>query len=73
MGLGLDAGKFLFFGLDHILRDYYRKCPGMYFASKSLWIAMVRILWAFDIKPAVDKEGNTIQYSPDNCTSGVTW
>jgi len=49
-----------------------RKCPGMYFACKSVWIAIVRVLWAFDIKPAVDSEGHPIPFDPDHCTSGVT-
>ncbi|KAK7044399.1 cytochrome P450 [Favolaschia claudopus] len=49
-----------------------RKCPGQYLAAKSAWIAMVRLLWAFNIEPAKDASGNTIKVDPDDCTSGIT-
>jgi len=49
-----------------------RKCPGVYLASKSVWIAVIRLLWAFDIKLAVDEEGKPLPFDQDSCTSGLT-
>ncbi|KAK1232849.1 hypothetical protein PQX77_004015 [Marasmius sp. AFHP31] len=49
-----------------------RKCPGMYLGGKSMWIGIVRMLWAFHIEHKLDDEGKRIPVSPDNCTSGMT-
>ncbi|KAL0060236.1 hypothetical protein AAF712_012991 [Marasmius tenuissimus] len=49
-----------------------RKCPGMYLGAKSVWIGMVRMLWAFHFDYKLDDEGKRIPVSPDNCTSGLT-
>lgn len=45
---------------DHLKRDHFgygigrRICPGIHLAERTLWLAMARVLWAFDIKPKVD-------------------
>ncbi|KAG5638109.1 hypothetical protein H0H81_001787 [Sphagnurus paluster] len=49
-----------------------RKCPAGNLASKSVWIALVRILWAFNIEPTLDKYGHAILPDPGDCTSGMT-
>ncbi|KAK0458977.1 cytochrome P450 [Desarmillaria tabescens] len=49
-----------------------RKCPGQYLGSKTIWIGLTRLLWAFDIQPGLDKDGKPVIISPDNCTSGMT-
>ncbi|KAF9264569.1 putative CyP450 monooxygenase [Marasmius fiardii PR-910] len=38
-----------------------RACPGRYLADHSLWIAMVYLLSVFNIKKALDSEGNEIE------------
>ncbi|KAF2475793.1 putative cytochrome P450 [Lindgomyces ingoldianus] len=35
-----------------------RVCPGTHVADRSMYLAMSRMLWAFDIKPKKDSEGN---------------
>ncbi|KAF2811937.1 putative cytochrome P450 [Mytilinidion resinicola] len=48
-------------------RDHYsygasrRICPGMHLAERNLFIGMVKMLWAFEIKPAKDNEGRDIE------------
>lgn len=37
-----------------------RTCPGQYLASKSVWIGIVRLLWAFNIEAPLDAAGNKI-------------
>ena len=37
-----------------------RSCPGIHLALNSLFINISRILWAFDIKPALDEQGKDI-------------
>ena len=37
-----------------------RSCPGNHLALNSLFINISRILWAFDIKPALDKDGKDV-------------
>jgi cytochrome P450 len=49
-----------------------RKCPGHHLAAKSTWIAVVRMLWAFDIVPRKDANGNDMKIDPEDCTSGLT-
>ncbi|KAJ6498361.1 cytochrome P450 [Mycena vitilis] len=49
-----------------------RKCPGQYLAAKTIWIAVVRILWAFNIAPQKNAAGNDLPVDPGNCTSGMT-
>lgn len=49
-----------------------RQCPGAYVAWQSIFISVVRILWAFDIMPPVDEKGNKVLPSVDSFTSGLT-
>ena len=48
-----------------------RICQGMHIAETSLFLAMSRILWAFDIVPAKDKKGNDILPDPSKLTQGL--
>ncbi|KAK0235465.1 cytochrome P450 [Armillaria nabsnona] len=48
-----------------------RQCPGMHVALQSVFIAVARILWAFNITPPVDSQGNKILPSADSFTSGL--
>lgn len=49
---------------DPMKRDVYtfgagrRICPGIHVAERSLFLAMSRMLWAFDIAPAIDPKTN---------------
>ena len=43
-----------------------RTCVGMHLADQSLFIIMATMLWAFDIKPAVDEKGKEVVPSPDD-------
>lgn len=47
-----------------------RICQGMHVAERSLFLAMARILWAFDIVPAKDEKGNDILPDPSKLTQG---
>jgi cytochrome P450 len=47
-----------------------RICQGMHVAERSLFLGMSRMLWAFDIEPATDKEGNKIIPDTDKYTQG---
>ncbi|KAF9476061.1 cytochrome P450 [Pholiota conissans] len=47
-----------------------RSCPGIHLALNSLFINISRILWAFDIKPALDRNGKEIIPDPNNYTTG---
>lgn len=47
-----------------------RICPGIHVAERSLFLGMSRILWTFDIKPAVDGEGREIIPDADRLTQG---
>ncbi|KAH0581463.1 hypothetical protein H2248_012543 [Termitomyces sp. 'cryptogamus'] len=49
-----------------------RKCPAYNLASKSVWIAIVRLLWAFDIRPCLGSDGKPIYPDPNDCTSGMS-
>ncbi|KAK7007511.1 cytochrome P450, partial [Favolaschia claudopus] len=49
-----------------------RKCPGHHLAAKSTWIAVVRMLWAFNIEPSKDASGKPMKIDPEDCTSGLT-
>ena len=41
-----------------------RSCPGVHIAQNSLFINMARVLWAFNIKKAIDSNGDIIEPSP---------
>lgn len=47
-----------------------RICPGIHVAERSLFLGIARILWAFDISPAVDDAGNKIIPDQDRLTQG---
>lgn len=48
-----------------------RICPGMHVAERSLFLGMSRMLWAFNIRPAVDPvTGDAILPDPDRLTQG---
>ncbi|KAF8180743.1 cytochrome P450 [Mycena galopus ATCC 62051] len=49
-----------------------RKCPGLHLATKSTWISVVRVLWAFNIERRKDASGNYINIDPADCTDGLT-
>ncbi|PCH40323.1 cytochrome P450 [Wolfiporia cocos MD-104 SS10] len=49
-----------------------RTCPGQYLASKSVWIGIVNLLWAFDICPPIDKYGNAIIPDAAAVRNGIT-
>lgn len=49
-----------------------RICPGQHLGSKTIWIGITRLLWAFTIEPTLDAEGNPTAVDPDNCTSGMS-
>lgn len=74
--MALDLGgmylKFPGRNLSTLISEFRRKCPGQYLAAKSVWIAIVRLLWAFDMQPGQDSSGNSIPVDPENCTSGMT-
>lgn len=61
---------------DASQRDHFvfgtgrRVCQGMHVAERSLFLAMSRILWAFDNEPAVDKNGAKIMPDSDEYTQG---
>ncbi|KAJ5634636.1 hypothetical protein N7528_002478 [Penicillium herquei] len=47
-----------------------RICPGIHVAERSLFLAMSRILWAFNIEPVLDGKGQPILPDPDLLTQG---
>ncbi|KAK7683740.1 hypothetical protein QCA50_013116 [Cerrena zonata] len=47
-----------------------RVCPGMHLARNSIFITVARILWAFDISPPVDSNGEFVLPDPSNFTDG---
>lgn len=42
-----------------------RVCQGMHIAERSLFLAVTRLLWAFDFKPAVDERTGKAKAMPD--------
>ena len=47
-----------------------RICPGMFLADNSIFINIARLMWAFDIQPALDAEGKPIIPDSTNYTDG---
>ena len=47
-----------------------RICPGMHLARNSIFINIARLMWAFDIQPALDAEGKPIIPDSTNYTDG---
>lgn len=56
---------------DYKNRDHYtfgagcRTCPGINMGERTVWRMTAQLLWAFDIKPAVDAHGNTNEIDQD--------
>lgn len=48
-----------------------RMCPGMHVAENTLLLAISRILWAFDIQPAKDSDGNMVLIERDAVQPGL--
>ena len=48
-----------------------RLCPGIHVAERTLFLAMARILWAFDIGKAKDASGNEIDIVQDEVTQSI--
>lgn len=48
-------------------RDHYgygagrRICPGIHLAERTLWLAIAKLIWAFDIGPGMDEKGEVIE------------
>lgn len=47
-----------------------RMCPGIHVAERSMFTAVARLLWAFNIKRSVDKHGQFIPVERDGMTPG---
>ncbi|KAJ9202740.1 hypothetical protein DTO166G4_7308 [Paecilomyces variotii] len=47
-----------------------RICAGTHVAERSLFLGVSRMLWAFDIKPEIDEQGNFILPDQDRMTQG---
>lgn len=45
-------------------------CPGIHVAERSMFTAVVRLLWAFDIERSVDKHGHFTPVERDGMTPG---
>ena len=60
-------------------RDHYgygggrRVCTGLHVAEKSLFLNIARLLWGFDVLPAVDESGNEVLPDPtlNGCYPGA--
>ncbi|KAI0034588.1 cytochrome P450 [Vararia minispora EC-137] len=51
----------------------FGRCPGQYLGSKTIWIAVTRLLWAFNISAKRNpKTGLPMTVDPDRCTYGMT-
>ncbi|KAK4184938.1 cytochrome P450 [Podospora australis] len=61
---------------DHTKRDTFtfgagrRICPGIHVAERSLFLGVSRMLWAFNITPALDAQGKPILPDPEKLTQG---
>lgn len=59
----------------HTLREVsfgfgHRKCPGRNISRKTLRVFVACILWAFDVRPAKDKDGNQMEVDDTAYSSG---
>jgi cytochrome P450 len=56
-------------------RDHYgygagrRLCPGIHLAERNLFLAMSKLLWAFDMSPSVDESGRDMPVDTDPRTA----
>lgn len=59
---------------DYEARDHYaygagrRLCPGIHVAERSLFLAIAKLVWAFDFKPGRNAEGKIVEPDIDNVT-----
>ncbi|KAH7128216.1 cytochrome P450 [Dendryphion nanum] len=57
---------------DHFLFGAGRRvCQGMHIADRSLFLAISRLLWAFEFHPVEDAAGNKLLPNPDDLTEGL--
>lgn len=47
-----------------------RICPGIHVAERSLFLGISRVLWSFDITPALNKDGSLNMPDPEKLTQG---
>ncbi|KAF2828283.1 cytochrome P450 oxidoreductase-like protein [Ophiobolus disseminans] len=63
---------------DYENRDHYtfgsgrRLCPGIHLGERTVWRMTAKILWAFEIKRAVDEHGKDVELSPDAYEIGMS-
>ena len=70
--LALGGISTLLFMIDLAFTPPVRRiCPGRYTADSSLWVAIVSILFAFNITKARNEHGEEIDFEP-TFTYGVT-
>jgi len=48
-----------------------RICPGLHVAERSLFLAIARLLWTFNIAPAKHPDGTVIDIDPDEVTQSL--
>jgi len=59
-------------GLPTVGFGYGRRiCPGRHVARNSMWIAIARILWAFDVKPGLTETGERMVVDSTKGTDGL--
>ncbi len=52
---------------DHASRDHYgygagrRLCPGIHLAERNLFLALAKLVWAFDVGPGKDAAGQVVE------------
>jgi cytochrome P450 len=57
---------------DHFVFGAGRRlCQGMHIAERSLFLAIARMLWAFDFRVARDGDGNELKPNVDDLTVGL--
>jgi hypothetical protein len=62
---------------DATKRDHYtfgagrRICQGMHLAERSLFLAMSRLVWGFNVKKAIGTDGKDIDIDVDKFTQGI--
>jgi cytochrome P450 len=44
-----------------------RICPARYLAGKTVFIAAIRMLWAFDFRPVIDDKGEAMPVHKFDC------
>jgi cytochrome P450 len=60
---------------DYEDRDHYvygsgrRLCPGIHLAERNLFIAVAKLLWAFDFEPSRDEKGRPMELDVESETA----